>query len=254
MRLTWKQVHVDLSDSLQSPAAQQQFLAVQRGAPALAPYASPTALVSHLTSLQGSAEEKNALLAALVRAAQQRSDRGLGQQLLLLGLWPGLCGIHRRRRRHFDDAADFVSAVCDAFFSLVHAVDLGRVHRVAATLVRSTERALMEELRRSWARVSLTAPLELEPCEEPAAAPSVTAADLEGAHALLSAAAGSDADLLFRVLVLGEEQAEAACALALTATTARKRFSRALPKARVRVRRMLSHGAAPVRVSQATQR
>jgi DNA-directed RNA polymerase specialized sigma24 family protein len=108
----------------------------------------------------------------------------------------------------------------------------------------------VDELRRSWARVSLSAPLELKPCEEPDAPQPVTSVELEGARALLTAAAGKDADLLFLVLVLGEEQAEAASALELSAAAARKRFSRALPKARVRLHRMLSHGASPVRVSQ----
>ena len=81
---------------------------------------------------------------------QQREHHEVASGLLWLGLWPGLTGVYGRRVRHFDEPDELVAEIARAFTELVERLDLTAVHRVAATLVRSTERDVMYRRKRTW--------------------------------------------------------------------------------------------------------
>jgi DNA-directed RNA polymerase specialized sigma24 family protein len=255
MHTTWGDVREELLHSIGTLAAQQEFLEVCAHHPPLAAYTSPSAVVGYLARREGDPVRKNATLAALVQAVQRREDRGLCLELLWLGLWPGLDAVCRRRQSHFESSEDFLSAISSAFVGLVAKLNLQTVHWVAASLVRSTERDLMSELRHEWATAVITTPFDHgESWEAPPVRDQATESNLRNAHELLRCVAGRDGDLLFRVLVLGEEQGEAGEELGLTKAAARKRFARALPRVRERLRRLLSQDNFRFRVFRESRR
>lgn len=171
-----------------------------------------------------------------------------------------LDGIYRHRLRHFKaEPEELVAAISAAFISLVGGMDLDRVQRIAATLVRSTDRDLMEARRRDWVErdhVEANGDLESGAEDEPAA--PVTPDSELGLPPCLSLdeqvvalrdwlldVAGEDGDLLLAVLVLEENQREAGERFGLSHEAARKRFRRALE----RVAKALSQSAPETRVS-----
>jgi hypothetical protein len=86
---------------------------------------------------------------------QRREHHEVASALLWLGLWPGLTGVYGRRVRHFRVSPTSSSRRSPrAFTELVERLDLTTVHRVAATLVRSTERDVMYHRKRAWAEAS----------------------------------------------------------------------------------------------------
>ncbi|HQG03873.1 MAG TPA: hypothetical protein PK838_06075, partial [Thermoleophilia bacterium] len=210
----------------------------------------------------------------LVRAVQARAGwADLAATLLWLGLWPGLDAVYRRRLGHFSGEPDeLVAELASAFTELVERLDLDAVHRVAATLVRSTQRDVMDHRKRAWAAANHE--LEGEP-NEPLrdlegdiwraswfdkvsfqrwaatgnALPSLSFdEDVAMLRAGLVPVVGEDADLLVAVLVLDETQREAGERLGLTHDAARKRFQRALRRLREHLAKSLSHSSREVRV------
>lgn len=250
MRTTWGQVREGLLRSVQELGSAQQFEVLRRLHAPLNVFDAPADVVAFLATPEGSPDQKNELLGLLVDVVQQRSDNGLALKLLWLGLWPGLDGIFRRRARLFDDVAEFISTFTDVFLRLVSSMSRARVSRVAALLVRSTERDLLCERRAAWFE---RRHVELAPnpvSEEVGAPPREDPNELANVERLLHLVGGHDGDLLFRVLVLGEEQGEAGLKLGLTKGAARKRFYRAFPRVQARLRQVLSSRAPQIRVSE----
>ena len=155
MRASWEALHAGLDRSVRTLQADQAFQQAKQHAPALAGFDEPKKLVAHLTSKAGDLDEKDRILGTLVTLVQRREHHEVASALLWLGLWPGLDAVYRRRLRHFRDQPDeLVAELAEAFTALVERLDLTAVHRVAATLVRSTERDVMDHRKRRWAEVN----------------------------------------------------------------------------------------------------
>ncbi|MCA3016491.1 MAG: hypothetical protein INH41_29260 [Myxococcaceae bacterium] len=254
MRTTWGQVREGLLRSIQELGSSQQFETLRRLHAPLNVFDAPADVVAFLATREGSPEQKNELLGLLVDVVQARSDKGLALKLLWLGLWPGLDGIFRRRARLFDGADEFISTFTEIFLRLVTAMSRERVSRVAALLVRSTERDLLCERRMAWFE-QRHIDVVPDPVSDDVRAPQqVEPTELANAERLLRLVGGRDGELLFRVLVLGEEKGEAGLKLGLTRSVAWKRFYRAFPRVQARLRQVLSSHASRFRVSEVSTR
>ncbi len=275
MRARWEALHSSLGAAARGLQFNMSFLEAKQHHPLLAGFTDPGRVVAHLTSRGGDLDEKDRLLGLLVGLVQRREHRELATTLLWLGLWPGLDAVYRRRLKHFaSHPEELVSEVASAFISLIERLNLATVHRVAATLVRSTERDVMDGRKRVWAearriREDLADPMVFDeylqgnsvkhvPVDHWAAtAPESvlgllpTASDEDEAAALrewLAPIVGEDAELLIAVLVLEQSQREAGARLGLSHDAARKRFQRALGRVRADATRALSQDADPARV------
>lgn len=150
MRARWEALHEALVRFMSTLAADRQFLHARSVTHELARFDSAAGLLEVLTSRDGDLDEKDAIYVALVRAVQERvAWSSFAMHALWCGLWPGLDAVYRRRLHGFGGEADeLTSAMSSTFTTLVGRLALHRVRRVAATLIRSTERDLMEHRRR----------------------------------------------------------------------------------------------------------
>jgi RNA polymerase sigma-70 factor (ECF subfamily) len=213
----------------------------------LAPFDSATALLAQLARPDGDLDHKDDLYAALVRVVQARAPCSrLAHALLWCGLWPGLDRVYRRQLGDFGaDTDELTEAISVAFTMLVGRMDLTRVHRVAATLVWSTNRDVTEERRRTLTELARCAGQpRRRVAATSAAAPGTDVAgpdglsfagELAAMRARLASEIGADADLVLAVVVLGMDQHEAAKRLGVTHDAARKRFQRALRRIRAQL-------------------
>lgn len=250
MRARWEALHAGLAHSVRTLHAETAFTTIQRHHPR---FEDAVAVVDYLTNRDGDRDEKDAILGTLATLVHRREAHRLAGALLWLGLWPGLDAVFRRRARlrSSPGASDeLVSELTDAFTREVASLDLSRVSRVAATLVRSTERRLLL----AGSRAAQELPLADVGDDEALAVPSPGAResrlglptgrspedDVAALRARLERVVGADAELLVSVAVLGETQGEAGTRLGLSAAAARKRFQRALARARPRLALSLS--------------
>lgn len=273
MRASWEALHTSLERSVRTLQAVQAFHLVKRVHQALAGFDEPHQLVAHLTTKDGDPDQKNAVLSALVVTAQTAEHRELGSALLWLGLWPGLDAVYRRRLRSFSgDANELVAELAHAFTRLIDRLDLRAVNRIAATLVRSTERDVVARRRQCWTDadhmpflapdapfrdlegdITCASQLDRAAREEWAASrerPTGIPFDVQVTRmrTWLDENAGDDAELLLAVLVMDETQQEAGARLGLSHDVARKRFQRALRRLRERMADEVSHSAPTARV------
>ncbi len=220
-----------------------QFQALRRCEPILARFESAASLLAYLADVDGNLDDKDQIYATLVRAVQARASWAkLATALLWCGLWPRLDRIHRRHACSFRiEPEELVQEISLVFTKLLWGMDLARVHRVAATLVRNTERELMDQRRRQLAEQRLRTDL-VDAADQPSdtcrSDPSFPN-ELAALRARLAPVIGADADLLLGVVVLGADQHEIAVQLGLSHEAARKRFQRAV----ARIRRQLRAGA-----------
>ncbi len=278
MRASWEALHAGLGRSVRTLQADQAFQKAKLHHPALARFDQPHKLVEYLASKGGDRDEKDRILGVLVTLVQRREHHELASALLWLGLWPGLDAVYRRRQRHFRGEPDeLVAELADAFTALVGRLDLDVVHRVAATLVRSTERDVVERRKRVWAEAPHL--VEVDPFEPvrdhkdrivvasrlDRAAREVWVAsqaesqlgvaaglsfeeDVTALRTWLERVVGEDAELVLAVLVLDETQREAGKRLGLSHDASRKRFQRALAPLREHLAKTLSHSGLVGRV------
>jgi RNA polymerase sigma-70 factor (ECF subfamily) len=210
---------------------QRNFDAVRRAQAALAPFRDPAALLDGLHRSSGNSDDKNLILTVLVEAAQgdgPTSDCAL--TMLLLALWPGLDAIRRRSIwRRIGSADEITSDVLARTTEAVRGLDLGRVNRIAATILRNVERDMIRARQRDAARERLAS--DIEPDDVPADLAGQQPA-AEDAHLQddLRKLIGADALLVIRVAIEGFSQAEVAIELGLSETAARKRYQRAMCK------------------------
>jgi hypothetical protein len=226
VRTRWETLYETFDDNVRH-AGDRAFakLAVQ---PACAAFADLRQLYDFLVEDGGDLDARDRVLAALVAGARRDDTRGLATALLWLALWPGLCGVYRRRQRWGAHADDVVSAIGFAFTALVGEMDLTRVHRVAATLVRSTERDVVGSLRPRTNEVALVDGV----ADGLAAMGWDLEHELRVARGWLVRIVGRHAELVLAVAVLGETQSEAAARVGITPVAARKRYRRAIAQAR----------------------
>ena len=281
MRARWEALHAALDRSVRSLQADQAFQQIKQRS-ALAAFDQPHEVVEYLANKGGDLDEKDRILGALVTLVQQREQPELASALLWLGLWPGLDAVYRRRQRNFrGQPEELIAELGDVFTTLVGRLDLEVVHRVAATLVRSTERDVVERRKRVWAEepfrvdAEVFAPLrdhddrivvagEADRAARKAWEASLVSTplgitqglsfedDLDALRAWLEQVVGEDAELLLAVLVLDETQREAGQRLGLSHDAARKRFQRALARLREHLAKSLSHSGREVRVCPPT--
>lgn len=258
MRARWEALHSSLSAVARSLKFNLSFLKAKQHHPLLTDFSDPGRVIAFFHSKSGDLDAKDQLLAFLVSLAQRGEHRELATTLLWLGLWPGLDGVYRRRLKHFGAKPDeLVSELAGAFIDLIERLNLANVERVAATLVRSTERDVMDGLKRQWADARRP---EQDPTDVghfvttvdgaafgliPANCGKDEAADL---RAWLRPIVGDDTELLIAVLVHQESQREAGARLGLSHEAARKRFQRALGRVRTHLKRTLSHDEPLARV------
>jgi DNA-directed RNA polymerase specialized sigma24 family protein len=244
VRARWEGLHAALVGSVTTLPAANQFQDLRRSEPALAPFDCAATLIAHLTRREGDLDRKDQIYAVLVRAVQARAPCSrLAHALLWCGLWPGLDRVYRRRLRYFArDPDELTEAISVAFTALVGRIDLASVHRIAATLVRSTDRDVMYERQRVPIELAADAtglgeaPAWVAPAarEPDGIRPTGLsfAGELAALRARLAPVIGSDADLVLAVLVLDTDQREAAALLGLSHDAARKRLQRALRRLR----------------------
>jgi DNA-directed RNA polymerase specialized sigma24 family protein len=204
-----------------------------RRVPALSRFEDVDALLTFLAGRDGDLDEKDRIYADLIREAQGGSD--LAVTLLWLGLWPALSGILRRLSFGMTSSEDPVSEVAESFSRRIQRLDRGSVHRVAATIVRSTERDIRERRRTTRATEEREIVLleEAHVSDEPILPEEREVALLRERLARL---VGDDADLVLGAVVYGVPQSLLGTRLGITPDAARKRFQRALKRLRTELR------------------
>lgn len=263
MRESWEALKQSLVRLVGTLGAKSQFEEMKKRRRSLRRFSDAGALLAYLNNVDGDRDEKDAIYAALVEATQARGDDAeLALALTWLGLWPGLDALYRRRLRDFiKEPEALVSEIGARFTAMVHAADLSRIRRVAATLVLNVGRDVREELKRTWAEQARRADLprdeDDDEDDEPAAdrraarlSPLLQTRgmselgqpprldpdeDVEALRALLVDIVGDDADLVLGATVYGLSQREVGEHLGLSHDAARKRFQRAIERIRERL-------------------
>jgi RNA polymerase sigma-70 factor (ECF subfamily) len=240
MSLTWHQIHEHLLRSSSTIGFQRDFnLLRQRHVP-LSRFTDPPALLDALHRDSDTSEQKNAILRTLVEVAQSgasKADCAVG--MLLLALWPGLDAVnHRLRRRGVGDPVDMHSDILGRAIEAVHGLDLGRVHRIAATILMNIERDIGRDRARESRWQSLRVELDVDQIAVEWSVPPISRDHLRLELARL---VGDDARLVLRVAVDGFSQLEAAAELGLSEAAARKRYQRATRRLRPSYSAPMSH-------------
>jgi DNA-directed RNA polymerase specialized sigma24 family protein len=275
MRASWQALHAGLDRSVRTLKSEQSFQAAKAQHQVLAGFDDAEKVVAHLVTWGGDGDEKDRLLAALVTMVQGREHHELASALLWLGLWPGLCGIFGRRVRHFEREPDeLIAEIARAFTELIERLDLTSVQRVAATLVRSTERDVMYRKKRAWAEPKTRRdhdgdhdadgdPFDVSRFDAPSlerwveresgSALGLTPGlsfdeDVAVLRAWLEPVVGEDAELLIAVLVEGESRREVGERLGLATDSGRKRVQRAVARLKKHLAKSLSRFARADRV------
>jgi DNA-directed RNA polymerase specialized sigma24 family protein len=246
MRALWRSLHDDLMRSVETISFKRNFDIVRQSSPSMQRFADHYALLDYLHTSAGDLDDKDRTLALLVDHA-----RGLGPHsetattLLWLALWPGLDAISRRLSRYFPRRPEeLMSEISDRFLVTIRRFDGARVRRVAATILRNTERLIRHDLRDGWQRSERTDPLPDDEAvrldlarqrDRPETVFGVPpGADVDTAAATLcrtlASLIGADAEIVIAVAVFGELQNEAAARLAISPEAARKRYQRAVAR------------------------
>lgn len=281
MRASWEALRAGLDCSVRTLQAEQSFQQAKAQHPVLTGFDDAEKVVDHLVNARGDGEAKDCLLARLVAMVQQREHHEVASGLLWLGLWPGLTGVYGRRVRHFNGEPDeLVAEIARAFTELVERLDLTAVNRVAATLVRSTERDVMYRRKRSWLAASdglridheeISASIDADEDDgiaswfdkaslkrwtetQHGSALGLTPGlsfeeDVAVLRAWLEPVVGEDAELLIAVLVLDESRREVGERLGLATDSGRKRVQRAVARLKKHLARLLSRFARADRFS-----
>jgi RNA polymerase sigma-70 factor (ECF subfamily) len=193
------------------------------------------AAVSHEVDL----DARDRILRPLAHVAGERAARPVAQALLMLCLWPGLDAIFRRRLGLFRDPGYLAAEIADHFSIALQRLDLRRVACLTATLVRNTERGILDARARDMIMVPTDGVDEVEaPLSTgggslfglPDLACDATVGALRG---WLQRTVGEDADLVLQAVILERSRNEVAASLGISCAAARKRLERALQRARI---------------------
>lgn len=242
MHGNWRDLRAHLVQTMNRHRFRSHFNRLQAGYPDLAVFADPVSLLDRLHAVGASPDEKNNLLRAIVAAAQEGGETADAALVLIhLALWPGLDAVQRRLIVHYRSEPELLtSEIAARFTDGVRGMNLDRVNRIAATLVRNVERDIRRSLAADWDRASHHSDLD-EVTALAASGPLVFThiADIGDDAALcrledhLSRLIGRDAGLVIDVAVGGASQREAAETRGLTPEAGRKRYRRALKRLRV---------------------
>lgn len=233
MSFAWHVIRDHLMQSSSTLGFQRDFEAIRRAHDRLEQFSDPAALLDALHSGSGDAHSKNQILSALIEAAQGRgSVSGCALTLLLLALWPGLDAIRRRSiSRRLGTTEEIVSDVLARSTETIRCLDLGRVHRIAATVLRNIERDMIRARQREVERANTV--IDIDPDEVPV---DLATQQSEAGDARLRddlrKMIGGDAVLVTRVAIEGFSQAEVALELGVSEAATRKRYQRATRRLR----------------------
>jgi DNA-directed RNA polymerase specialized sigma24 family protein len=228
----------------------------------LARFARAEAVVEYLAHAGGNLDEKDLVLSELVLASRPPAAASLASSLLLLGLWPGLDAAFWRRAPYWRDrTAELGAELIGTFSNQVRRFDPTRVHRVASTLVRSTEREVvrgrLRELRRqrrvAQSRLEVAGALatsdsQVDEVPSPARVAEALCPHIPGARGAetiealrvwLGGLVGGDADLVIDGVVLERSRLELAAERGIKEHAARKRLQRALLRIRKRLQEQI---------------
>ena len=220
MSSSWSALHARLLRSVNRHPA---FQRLRQRQPELRRFGDPAALLAALHDPGADPETKNRLLRALIADAAGTRDSQTSTELVILALWPGLDAIRGRLVRRVR-AADLDADLLGRLSLAIRTCDLGRVSRVAATLLRNLERDLRRDLGRQAKTDAGRSPLDLTALADPYGTP-VGQIARRACREL-----GPDGPLVVGVALLGLSQKEAAEALELTHDQARKRYRRAIDR------------------------
>lgn len=162
MCIEWKSIESVLTAKI--AAAGSEAFRDLASATALADYPDAPALILHLHGHDGSDTGRDQLLAALVQIAQGRSRKAaFARDILWLAMWPGLTALLRRASAWgIEDEREIVGEITLSFAETVESLDLGRCRRTAASLVRNTQRTLLDWLKTRLTERKLQQPLSNE--------------------------------------------------------------------------------------------
>lgn len=228
MSSNWSALHAQLIRSVNRHSTMTTFTALFPPGTARTPVRDPSGLIGWLHAQDADAEAKNCVLLHVLREAGSEGRRGsLAVELLLLSLWPGLCVV-RRRLWHICQTGTLDADVLSTLTINIRCARVDRINRVAATLLRNTER----DLRRLYIRDD---ELARQTIDMDAVGHILTAAKADRPEKIFSAAQvalGEDGILLAAVHIAGFTQKEAAERLGISHDAARKRCQRALYRLR----------------------
>lgn len=232
MSFAWHEIRDHLMHSSSTLSFQRSFDTIRHVQNPVAPFRDPAALLGGLHRSPGDPDRKNRILSALVESAQgdgPASDCAL--TVLLLALWPGLDAIRRRSIwRRIGPADEIASDVLARTTESIRGLDLDRVNRIAATVLRNVERDMIRARQREAERESAASDIEADDvAAEQAGQPAAEDAHMQDDMRKLI---GADAALVIRVAIEGFSQAEVAIELGLSEAAARKRYQRAMRKLR----------------------
>jgi RNA polymerase sigma-70 factor (ECF subfamily) len=246
IRARWEELHAGLLRSIDERESVRSFEALRSQKPALAPFEEPAAVAAFLVRKENGLAERDRVLRCLVAEATVGTAKQIALALLILGLWPGLDAIFRKRRRLFRaQAHDIELEIIDQFVAQVQRINLGRVSCLAATLVLNTEREVVDARIRECVRAAKSdpvtpdvisaPPIEDEPPPASRFALPSGQSDAEDVAALrrwLQSAVGQDADLVVNAVIHQRSRLALATALGISHAAARQRLARALGRAR----------------------
>ena len=260
MRIRWEALHESLNRSLLTLEQDKHFNTIKRSRPRLKGFEDTASLLNFFADPKADLDRKDLIYADLVQLARSDGDEAeMSRTLLWLGLWPGLDGIYRRNVKfHHGQPEELVSALGAHFMRCVEKADLTRIDRVAATLLRNTQRQLREERMRRLEHDNVLDPLPehdepINPEREIARPgesyfglpPGIdTDESITRLRRLIqqmvqgrSTNPDLDAELVIRVAILGEDGREAGRNLGLTGDQGRKRYQRAISRVREAIRK-----------------
>jgi RNA polymerase sigma-70 factor (ECF subfamily) len=251
----WETLHEGLARSIATKESERRFEVLKERAVTVARFDSAQSLIDYLAHAGGDLDEKDRILVELALAAREGLATRLAMALLLLGLWPGLDAVFARRarfwRRH---AGDLAAEIVGRFTDQARRLNPARVHRVAATLVRSTERDVVRARMRDRRRRRCLSDVPVEAAEEltfnvgapeevpsvlheaaelcPVAAGAGTEREIAMLRAWLAPFLGGDADLVIDAVVLNRPRQALGAERGIDERAARKRLQRALERLR----------------------
>ena len=245
----WKCLHEDLKSSIRRQAFDRAFERATKRQPALQGFGGPQALVATLATKGGDLKKKDRVLRALIVMVQKPEStaaRRLGENLLLLGLWPGLDALYRRLQRGYADTdpGEIISAILHAITGRAGQLKLDTTVHVSAALVDWTEHAARKALNSARKRESrhvefkesgFVDEIELDEAstlDHPMVDEARVEAEIEALRVRLFGPCGPDVELLISIAIVGETQAEAARRLGAHKATTYFRYRRALAAAR----------------------
>jgi RNA polymerase sigma-70 factor (ECF subfamily) len=232
--------------SIEGCDAVRSFEYLQARSDALARFRGPAQVAAFVARDGSDLGERDRVLRCLVQEVSSKGTaRRIAHVLLLVGLWPGLDAIFRKRRHLLrGEIDDLEIEIIDHFTAQVQRVNLRRVACLAATLVLNTEREIVDARirERTMAAGSDTAMAEAIPAPPPRDPPPASrfglpqdqsdAEDVAALRRWLERAVGRDADLVVDAVIHRRSRLELAAALGISHAAARKRLERALTRAR----------------------